>query len=137
MGCPLVSIKERVVHHNREAKCCRLVGEIWIQILTFECHAGLRDGREKGGEIAHSGGAASLLDDAAVQLEDLLAGLGGPSEEVFEASPGEFLGAQAKPGCEGLQSPGLVFLEGNGDFSHVNTFAYCTSAFTNRQDEQA
>ncbi|HLC06353.1 MAG TPA: hypothetical protein VJK02_25255 [Anaerolineales bacterium] len=85
------------------------------------------------------------LGEAAVQvpvlgedpIEDLLDGLVGPSEEVFEASPGEFLGAQAKPGCEGLKSLGLVFLEGNGDFGHMNALTYCTSAFTNRQDEQA
>src|SRR3990170_2108925 len=70
-------------------------------------------------------------------IEDLLDCLVGPSEEVFEACPGEFLSAQAKTGCEGLESLRLVFFEGNGDFSHMSTLAYCTSAFTNRQDEQA
>lgn len=57
----LVTVNERVIHHERVHQCRRLRRDVGIQILAAECHRGSRHRRFESPLVTHSGRAAEIL----------------------------------------------------------------------------
>ncbi len=67
----LVTVDERVIHDQGEAKGCRLPSDGWVQILAAERLPRLPQGGFQHAEIPQRLGSTRLGDDPTMELENL------------------------------------------------------------------